>query len=115
MSSRLGQGEFITNLNGYATTWMDLRDYHSKRSKSETERQIPMISIIYGIENTTQINTSMKQKQNHRYKEQIHAAKGERGEGVKNWELGISRCKRLYTGCITAQHRELYSISFDKP
>ena len=90
----------MTNLNGYATTWMDLRDYHSKRSKLERDRQIPMISIIYGIENTTQINTSMKQKQNHRYKEQIHVVKGERGEGVKNWELGISRCKLLYTGCI---------------
>ena len=59
-----------------------------------------MISVIYGIENTTQINISMKQKQNHRYKEQSHVAKGERGEGVKNCELGISRCKQLYIGCI---------------
>ena len=59
-----------------------------------------MISIIYGIENTTQINVSVKQKQNHRYKEQTHVAKGEKGEGVKNWEPGISRYKLLYIGCI---------------
>jgi len=46
-------------------------------------------------------------------------AEGESGGGGMDWEFGISRCKLLYIGWITAMsycvHKELYSISCDKP
>ena len=46
-----------------------------------------------------------------------------KGDGVNGgrmaWEVGFSRCKLLYTEWINnkvqLQHRELYSISYDKP
>ena len=33
----------------FSTIWMYPRDYHTKQSKSEGERQIPYISLICGI------------------------------------------------------------------
>ena len=46
------------------------------------------------------MNVSMKQKQTHRHREQTVVAKGEERWGGKGWELGISRCKLVYTGWI---------------
>ena len=46
-----------------------------------------------------QINIFMKQKQTHKYKEQIDRCQRE-GEGGKDWEFGISRCKLVYMGWI---------------
>ena len=46
------------------------RDYHTKRSKSGRERQIPYdITYIWNL-NTIKINISMKRKQTHRFREQ---------------------------------------------
>ena len=47
-----------------------VRDYHTKWCKSERERQVPY-EIIY-MENLRyiQMNLSVKQKQNHRHREQ---------------------------------------------
>ena len=47
-------------------------------------------------------------------------AKAETGERGLDWEFGISRCKLVYIEWIndrslTVQHRELNSISCDKP
>ena len=42
------------------------------------------------------MNSSMKQKQTHRHREQTG---GCQGRGL-DWELGISRCKLLHTECI---------------
>ena len=44
----------------------------------------------------TQINISTRQKQTHRYTEQICG----RQRGGKNWECGISGYKLLYKGWI---------------
>ena len=45
-----------------------LRDYHTKRSKSERERQIPYdITYMWNLKNDT--NLSMKQKQTQRCRE----------------------------------------------
>ena len=46
----------------------------------------------------TQMNISMKQKQNHRHREQTFGCQGEVGGGGMDWEFGISRCKLLYIG-----------------
>ena len=37
-------------------------------------------------------NETMKQKQNHRHREQTGSCQG----GGMEWELGVSRCKLLY-------------------
>ena len=47
------------------------------------------------------MNLSMKQKQTHR-QNRLVVAKGEGGGGM-DWELGISRCKLLYTGWINTR------------
>jgi len=44
----------------------------------------------------TEMNLSVKQKQNHRHKGLV-LAKGDRVEGEMEWEVGVSRCKLLYT------------------
>ena len=59
------------------------RDYHTKWSKSERERH-PMISLVCGIQNTTQMNVSTKQKQTHRHREQTYGCQGG-GEGGEGW------------------------------
>ena len=41
----------------------------------------------------------MKQKQTHRHREQICGCQGG-GEGGKDWEFGISRCKLVHRGWI---------------
>ena len=40
------------------------------------------------------MNLSVKQKQTHRYREQIYGCQGD--GGVTEWEFGIRRCKLLY-------------------
>ena len=48
----------------------------------------------------TQMNPSIKQKQNHGHREQTDGCQG-RGVGAgMEWEAGISRCKLLYTQWI---------------
>ena len=81
-----------------------------------------MISLMCGIQNMTQMNLSMKQKQTHRHREQTYGCQwGGGGEGAE-WEFGISRCKLLHIfnrmdkqQGHTIEHRELYPISCDKP
>ena len=53
-----------------ATTWMALEGIMvSKISQIEKDKYC-VISLICGIQNMTQMNLSMKQKQNHRRREQ---------------------------------------------
>ena len=47
------------------------RDYHTKRSKSNRERQIPFITCVWNPKKMIQMNLFAKQKQTHRYREQI--------------------------------------------
>lgn len=46
-----------------------------------------MISLTYGIQNTTQMNISSRQKQTHQAREKSRGKGG--GEG-KGWEFGVS-------------------------
>ena len=48
----------------------------------------------------TQINLSMKQKQSHGHREQTCGCQGGGVGGKMVWEVGVSRCKPLYTGWI---------------
>ena len=47
----------------------------------------------------TEMNSSMKEKQTHRHREQTCGCQGGSGEGM-DWEFGISRGKLLYIGWI---------------
>ena len=66
------------------------------------------------------MNLSMKQKQNHGHKEQKGGCQG--GQGWERIELGVSD-QQMQTGIKrmdkqqgpTVYHRQLYSISCDKP
>ena len=46
------------------------------------------------------MNLSMKQKQNHRHREQTGGCQEEVGWGGMEWEVGLSRCKFLYVEWI---------------
>ena len=65
------------------------------------------------------MNLSMKQKQIHRYKEQICGCQGwECGEGwIGSWDQQIQTItyRMDKQQGPTVQHRELYSISYNKP
>ena len=69
------------------------------------------------------MNLSTKQKQTHRHREQTCGCQ-ERGVGGvwggMEWEVGVSRCKLFIYRMdkqqgLTVEHKELYSISYDKP
>ena len=66
------------------------------------------------------MNLSMKQKQNHGHKEETGSCQGGRGwerDGLGVWDqhmqTGIHRMDKQQGP--TVQHREVYSISCDKP
>ena len=64
------------------------------------------------------MNLSMKQKQNHRHREQTGGSLGRAGWGRDGVEIGVNKAKLLYRTDKqgpTGQHRELYSIPYDKP
>ena len=46
------------------------------------------------------MDLSLKQKQTHRYRDQICGCQGEEGGGRSNWEFGVNQCKLLYTEWI---------------
>jgi len=62
------------------------------------------------VESKIQHSVSMKQKQTHRYREQICGSKGERSREEKDWEFGISRYKLLYIEWIDNKVLLLYNI-----
>ena len=65
------------------------RDYHTKWSKSERERQIPYdITYMWNLKYDT--NELMKQKQTHRHRKQTYSY--QKGKGV---EEGWIRSLRL--------------------
>ena len=58
------------------------RNYHTKWSKSERERQIPYdITYMWSLK-LAQMNLFTKQKQIHRHRAQTCGCQGGRGEGV---------------------------------
>ena len=66
------------------------------------------------------MNLSMKQKQTHRHREQSCGCQGGGGwvrEGLRVWDqqMQTSKYRMDKQQGPTVQHRELYSISCDKP
>ena len=60
-----------------------------------------MMSLIHEIQNMAQMNLPIRQKQTHRHREQTCGwPRWRAGGGGKDWKLGISRCKLLYTEWI---------------
>ena len=51
----------------------------------------------FAVKNMTQANLSMSQKQNQGHKSTDCVANGSGCERELHWELGISRCKLVYT------------------
>ena len=81
-----------------------------------------MTLLLCGIKNMTQMSQSMEQKQNQGHREQTYGCQGGGRWERDGVESGISRCKLGYRWTQmdkpqgpTVQHRELYSISCDKP
>ena len=54
----------------FAATWMDLEVIILSEVSHKEKDKYHMISVISGIENLTQMNLSMIQKQTHRHREQ---------------------------------------------
>ena len=54
----------------FAGTWMDLEIVIRSEVSQEEKDKYHMISLTCGIQNTTQMNISTKQKQTHRHREQ---------------------------------------------
>ena len=87
-------------------------------SQKEKEKYY-MTTLMCGIRNMTQMNLSMKQKQNQGHREHRWFTKG------RAWERdGVGGCGQQIQGFIyktdkqqgpPVSHRELYSISYDKP
>ena len=73
----------------FAATWMDLEIIIQSEVK---QRQITYESLIYEIQNTTQMN---------RLKEKTCVCQEGVGSGGKDWEFGISR-HQLYMGSQVA-------------
>ena len=94
------------------------RDYHIKQRKSE--RKTDTVWLHSYVESKIwQVNLSTEQKQTQRHKEQTYSCQGVKGIGRKDWKVGASKCKLIYTmdkqqGPII-YHRKLYSISYYKP
>ena len=80
------------------------RDSHTKRSKSERERNTTWYHLY--VESNlymTQMNLSTKQKQTHRQREQICDCQGG-GEGSgMDWKFGVGRCKLLHLEWISSE------------
>ena len=65
------------------------KDYHTKWSESQ-KVQYSMISVICEIYNMTPMNTSIRQKQTHRHREQTCDCPEVGGWGGIDWEFGVS-------------------------
>ena len=70
----------------------------SEVSQKEKDKYY-MISLICEIQNITQMNLSTKWKQTHRHRKQTCGC--HKGDGLgTDREVGVSRCKPLYTEWI---------------
>ena len=80
-----------------------------------------MISITCGIYNRTQMNLSTKQKQTHGHRDQTGGSQAEVGKGERyTGSLGlidatIDTFRMDKQQRLDVYHRELFSISSDKP
>ena len=71
------------------------RDSHTKRNKSERERQIPYITHIWNLKQGTD-EPLYRTKTNSQQGTQTCGCQGERGGSGMDWEFGVGRHKLLY-------------------
>ena len=100
----------------FAATWMHLEIIILNEVKLEKDKH-HMTPLICGISNMAQMNLSMKQKQTHRHREQTYDCQGGRSGVRMDWD---QQMQNMLQGMDkqqdpTVQHRELYSMSCDKP
>ena len=72
------------------------RDYHTKWSKSEKERQIPYAITFMWNPNMTQWTYLWNRNRIMNIENRLVVAKQEGVGGGMEWEVGVSRCKLLY-------------------
>ena len=84
----------------FAVTWMDLEIITLNEVSQKEKDKYHMISFTGGIWNMTQTNLPVKQKQTHRHWEQTCSCQGRGGGGGRDWNFGISWCKRFYVEWI---------------
>ena len=60
----------------FAATWMQLEIIMLSEVSQKEKDKYRMVSLICGIQNTTQMNLSMKQKQNQGHREQTGSCRG---------------------------------------
>ena len=70
------------------------RDYNTKWSKSDRERQILWYQLYVKSKKIVQKNVFTKQKQTHRHRKQTYGYQGVTG-GI-NWEIGIDMYTTIY-------------------
>ena len=76
------------------------RDYHTKRSNSERERQIPYnITYMWNLKYDTNEPIYKTETDSQTQRTDWWLPRGRSGGGME-WEFGISRCKLLYIGWI---------------
>ena len=75
------------------------RDYHTKWSKSDRERQMPYdITYMWNLKYDT--NEPIYETETDSQRKDVWLPKVRRGGGRMHWEFGVSRCKLFYIGCI---------------
>ena len=62
----------------FAATWTDLEIIILGEVSWKEKDKYDVISLIYGIQNTTQMDISMKENQTHRHREQTCVHQGEK-------------------------------------
>ena len=69
------------------------RDYHTKRSKSERERQIPYdITYIWNLKYDTNEHIYEPKTDSQIQRTDLQCLRERGGQGGEDWEFGISRC-----------------------
>ena len=75
------------------------RYYHTKRSKSKRDRQIPYdITYTRNLKYDTNEFICETATATQMQRTDVWLPKGEMGRGGLDWEFGISRCKPFYIG-----------------
>ena len=72
----------------FAATWMQLEIIILSEISQKEKDKYHMISLICGIQNMTQMNITMKQKQTHGHREQTCGGQGGGGwgrDGMGGW------------------------------
>lgn len=69
----------------FVATWMQLEILILNEVSQKEKNKCYMISLLWGIENRTQMNLSIKQKQTHRHRKQANGY--QKGKGVGETEI----------------------------